>query len=173
MFELTANTHNTISYTGTVNITLNTKGHKSPLKLKNSGTKHLMDTIARALAGYSINGCTPRYVDIQQQLDGEPYETVLRSRVPFTGIVHGVPAGADVGSDCSKILMNATITYEDKQPIAVLNSTARLVMLDSAMRPLATINSDIPLLWEKITESTDAFIEWTLTFENSTSGGTA
>ena len=164
MVELSAQLNNTISYQGCVQVTLNTKGHKRPLLLLNSGTKHLFDTITRALAGYSINGATPRYIDVQYKQTPEMYASALTSLIPFVGIVYG--EAAEAGENDGRLLLNATITNDDKQPVAIVNSP-RLVILDASKRVLAQIEGEqIKTLWDAITASTDAIVEWKLIFSN-------
>lgn len=164
MTDLNAKLSNSISYQGCVEVTLNTKGHKRPMLLHNSGTKHLFDTITRALAGYSINGAIPRYIDIQYQRTPDVFNSALTSLIPFVGIVYG--DAAEAGDTEGRLLLNATVTSEDKQPIATLTQP-RLVILDANARPLALIEGDqIKSLWDAITDATDAIIEWKLIFSN-------
>ena len=164
MYEIGAKISNSISYQGCVEVTLNTKGRKRPMFLHNEGTKHLFDTISRALAGYSINGATPRYIDIQYLTIGDEYTSALTSLIPLVGTVYG--EAAEAGEADGRLLVNATITCEDKQPLTTLNSP-RLVILDANHRPLTLIKGDqIKALWEAITDATDAIIEWKLIFSN-------
>jgi hypothetical protein len=166
MIELGANISNEISYKGVVTVTLNTQGHKRPFQMYNTGTKHLFDTISRAIAGYDITGSTPRYIDIQYTVSPDVYETALSTRIPFTGIVYG--EAAEANSNEGRVLLNATITAEDKQPLNSL-SDARLVILDSNRNPLAIIGGSssarVQELWDAITNSTDAMVEWALIFK--------
>lgn len=166
MNELNARLSNSISYKGVVTVTLSTSGHKRPFQMYNTGTKHLFDTLSRAIAGYPITGATPKYIDIQSATLPDVYETALSTRIPLTGIVYG--EAAEASDNEGRVLLNATITKEDKQPVSTLND-GRLVILDGNRRPLAVIggtnnSSQIQALWEAITDSTDAIIEWTLIF---------
>jgi len=162
MKDLKAIIGNSISYRGNLSVTLNVKGHKYPFTFNNHGTKHLLDTITRALAGYSITGATPRYIDFQHTLDGTQYQSVLKNLVPFTGIVYGEAADAEENE--GRVLLNATLTYEDKQYITTLYSP-RLVILDDEKRVLAEITEgDFQTLWNSITDATDALIEWKMIF---------
>lgn len=161
--EIVNKADSSVGYSGAVSVTLSTKGHKKPLVLKNSGTSHLFDVISRALAGYSIKGLTPRFIDIQRPVVVGAYESVLIAPVPVTGIVYGIAAHSDDGN--GHLLMNATITFQDKQPLLNTTEDLRLVLLDSEQHSLAII-TEVKSLWDSITESTDAYIEWSLTFKN-------
>jgi len=161
----TAQVKNEITYTGCVSVTLRTNNQKYKVKMYNTGTKHLLDVITRALAGYDISGMIPKYFDIQtfDEIKDE-YVTALTNHIPFTGIVYG-PA-ADAGDTDGRMLLNAVVTFEDKQVLPVLASP-RMVILDEKKRPLAIIETqDINDLWSAITASTDAIIEWSLLFTN-------
>ena len=165
MTGVNANFSNETTYKGVVNITLSTKGHKRPFQMYNTGTKHLFDTLSKAMAGYSVTGCTPRYIDIQYASIPDVYQTALSTRIPFTGIVYG--EAAEAGENEGRVLLNATITSEDKQPINTL-SDARLVILDGNKRPLAIVggsnSAQVQELWNAITDATDAIVEWSLIF---------
>lgn len=156
---------NKVSYQGNVSLSLKNKGEHIVYSIKNSGTKLLLDTITRALAGYSIENSIPKYIDIQVSYDGKSsYTSGLLKAIPLVGVVYGEPAGAEKNNGV--LLLNATITYADKAPISAMTD-ARLVLLTEDMKVLASIeddSGDITTMWESITSSTDAIVEWKLSF---------
>lgn len=159
---------NNFQYKGTVSITLDVLGHKSKQYFFNAGTKHLFDTITKALAGYSIAECTPRFLDVQHQITSTEYASVLRTTIPFTGIVYG--DAAEASDNDGVLLLNATITAEDKQPLRALHNP-RIVMTDAFKRELAIIDeASIQAIWDSINQSTDAIVEWRLQFSNKEIG---
>ena len=168
MDNLQSTALNNLQYQGTVSITLDVLGHSSKQYFFNAGTKHLFDTITKALAGYSITDCVPRYLDVQQQITTTEYASVLRTTIPFTGIVYG--DAAEAPDDKGILLLNATITAEDKQPLKALRSP-RIIITDTSKRPLAIIDdASIQTIWDSINESTDAIVEWRLQFSNKEIG---
>ena len=159
--KLTAS--NAVSYRGNLSVTLNVKGHKYPFTFHNHGTTNLLKTIVKALSGYSITGCIPRFLDFQQ-LEDSVYKSVLSNPVPLTGIVYDYSEGSDTTQAEGKLLLNAIITYNDKQHITTLNCP-RIVILDSNKQELAIISEgELRQLWSLITESTHALIEWEMVF---------
>lgn len=164
MKKIETTLQNSVSYSGSLNVYLSVKGHKAPFTLHNNGTKYLLDTITKALAGYDISGCTPKYIDFQHK-PVDKYITVLTTAVPFTGIVYG--EAAEAADNEGKLLLNATITNEDKQYNVNTLYNPRLVILDSNRLVLAEItgSTDLQLLWNSITASTDAIVDWEMIFK--------
>lgn len=156
---------NQFAYEGKVSITLSRHGHKYPFSFHNEGTKFLFDSITKALAGYSVKDNLPSYIDIQEEVDDGVWGTCLKNAVPFTGVVYGDPAEAT--SSDGRLLLNALLTYDDKRPLLQIQKP-RIVILDRRSNVLAFIRSDeLKKLWEQITESTEALVEWTMIFKNT------
>lgn len=157
--------NNTFSYRGEVTVSIKNKGVTFPSFMINQGTKHLLDTVTRALAGYSIKEFVPRYVDIvhgSPKLEDSP--SCLVQPCLLSGVVYGAPAEATDSEGV--LLLNSIITYEDKRNIATLDNP-KIVLRDASSNILAYVESaTVNDLWEKITDGSEALIEWKMIFTN-------
>lgn len=151
-------------YTSDISIKFECKGHPFVLKFKNTGTKHLFDTITKALCGYPIDNALPETLDVQSNGD-----TCLRHSVYFTGAVYGDAVNDDSERNYGVLALNTVLTYEDKLSIVKLTDP-RLVLRGRDGEELCYIGEaqagQIQQMWELITQDTNALIEWKLIFNN-------
>ena len=158
-----------ISYNGNIKVTINDRGHKSELKFHNSGTKLLFDTITKALAGYSIEGETPQYIDIKYSQDNVTFTSALYSPVIITGKIFGDPAGAGRNTDFGIVQMNAEIDHSVKID-GIEAEYWQLQLLNSSTGILAIVDNsnDVKEIYNAITGNHEVIIEWALQFSNPT-----
>lgn len=167
---------NSFIYEGKINIKLKNKEKSYTLKAHNTGTKLLVNTIAKALSGANISENIPRYLDfIYGEKENGEYKnkptSILKSIIPFTGKVYGdVAKTPELAQDenCSCLLLSATISANDRH--VVQNApNKQLRMLNSNQEALAIIeNKDnlLDLLYESLKDGTDAILEWRMIFSN-------
>ena len=166
-----------INYDGNIKVTINNKGRKSELKLHNSGTKLLFDTVTKALAGYSIKNETPQYIDIKYTRNNEsinddtnPLISALSSPVVLTGKVYGEPAGASSDVNYGRVQFEAELDHSVK----IDNITGfnwRLELLSRSKQKLADIvdtneTHQVLYIYNAINNTNEVIIEWALQFSN-------
>ena len=168
---------NNIDYNGDIKVTINDRGHKSELKLHNNGTKLLFDIITKALAGYSIKGETPQYIDIKYTKNNEdfsietnPYLSALLSPIVITGKIYGPPAGATTEQEFGRLQMEAELDHSVKID-GISGYNWKLQLLNNSLEELAYIdntNSQVSNIYDAITTNHEVIIEWALQFSNPT-----
>lgn len=171
--KISANTLNPVSYKGDVQISFICNGIQLSKILHNSGTQFFLDVITQFLAGYDVTSNIPKYIDVQ-----DDNESVLKRKIPLTGIVWGPAASTDYDASAqplyakSSLKLTAVITNNDKSSVQEL-SKGSIKIIDSFDNVLCevkdTIDSEsIKLMWDSINSTTDAIIDWVLTFQNQT-----
>lgn len=165
---------NSFIYEGMVNIKLKHNGKIYALNTYNTGTKLLVDTIAKALSGTSVSENIPRYLDFVygEKNDEGSYKnksSLLKSSIPFVGKVYGEMAKtSEIDENASCLLLSATISAADVHSVPnCLNP--QLSMLDSSNNVLAFIddkNKLLTTLYDSLKDGTDAIIEWRMIFSN-------
>lgn len=161
-----AEASNALNYKGEVRITLRRGDLSYSYDLENEGTKHLLDTITRALAGESIQGNTPKYLDILHgDYDISKQSSCLMSPILLSGITWG--EAAEAATNEGRLLVNASVTHEDKKAIAKL-SRPRLALKDASGKIIATISNHtaIQQMWESVDDGAEALVAWSLVFSN-------
>ena len=166
---------NSFTYEGVVNIKLKRNGKVYALNIHNTGTKLLVETIAKALSGTNVTENIPKYLTFicgEKNLETGEYITVsklLRNKIPFVGKVYGDVAKTDkMNENSSCLLLSATISAADVNPVNISNNK-QLRMLDSNDNILATIDNKNELLntlYDSLKDGTDAIIEWRMIFSN-------
>ena len=163
---------NSFTYEGKINVKLKCKDKIYTLNTHNTGTKLLVDTIAKALSGTSVADNVPRYLDFiyGEKDDKGVYikeDSLLKTVIPFVGKVYGDMAKTpDLDENCSCLLLSATISAADRNLIQT-TPNKQLRMLDSKKQPLAFIENPIlDTLYDSLKDGTDAIIEWRMIFSN-------
>lgn len=164
------NIENTLAYTSAIVMTFRNKEKVRKISLKNNGTKHLFDTIAKSLAGYDISANLPKTLDI---LDEEKNSWLLR-KVYFTGITFGdkpITTSIDlVNNDYSTLLLNAIVTFDDIVPSTkAVKKVSEICIKDSEGKVLCQITHDVEDIISSVNKNTDAVIQWQLIFSNGIS----
>lgn len=165
---------NSFTYEGMVNIKLKRNGKIYALNTYNTGTKLLVDTIAKALSGTSVAENIPRYLDFVygEKNDDGSYKnesSLLKTSIPFVGKVYGDMAKtSDIDENASCLLLSATISAADRNLVQTCPNK-QLRMLDSNSNVLAFIdnkNNLLDTLYDSLKDGTDAIIEWRMIFSN-------
>lgn len=174
--KISATTVNPLAYKGDVEISFICNGVKLSKTLHNSGTQFFLDVITQFLAGYDVSSNIPKYIDVQDDSQ-EGNKSVLKRRIPLTGVVWGPAASTDYNGNAepvnakSSLKLTTVITNNDKSAVSQLTAGA-VRILDAHDNILCEIkdtetNDTIKRMWEAINATTDAIIDWKLTFQNN------